>query len=92
MLQSGRAPVKANIQFGKVKCKCTVDCKCAKGSCAKSKITCDKKCSGTAKAVEVKDCGVMDAKASKGKVKISKCACGGKKQDFKNKSNFQTIS
>merc|ERR1711892_833020 len=74
--RSGRAPVKANIQFGKVKCKCTVDCKCAKGSCAKSKITCDKKCSGTAKAVEVKGCGVMDAKATKGKVKISKCACG----------------
>merc|ERR1712106_900823 len=68
--RSGRAPVKANILFGKAKCKCT------KGSCAKSKITCDKKCSGTAKAVEVKGCGVMDAKASKGKVKISKCACG----------------
>merc|ERR1712106_982625 len=50
--RSGRAPVKANIMFGKAKCKCTVDCKCAKG------------------------CGVMDAKAAKGKVKISKCACG----------------
>eukprot|EP00091_Calanus_sinicus_P012011 TRINITY_DN270_c0_g1_i1.p1 TRINITY_DN270_c0_g1~~TRINITY_DN270_c0_g1_i1.p1 ORF type:complete len:405 (-),score=150.21 TRINITY_DN270_c0_g1_i1:69-1235(-) len=72
-----KAPVKATIQFGKTKCKCTVDCKCAKGSCAKTKISCDKKCSGTAKNVEIKGCGVIDAKAAKGKVKISKCTCGG---------------
>lgn len=75
--RSARAPVKANILFGKSKCKCTVDCKCAKGSCAKTKISCDKKCSGAAKGVEIKGCGVMDAKAAKGKVKISKCDCGG---------------
>jgi len=72
-----RAPEKATIQFGKLKCKCTVDCKCAKGSCAKSKISCDKKCSGSARGVQVKGCGVLDAKATKGKVKISKCECGG---------------
>merc|ERR1712243_145105 len=65
------------IPFGKKKCKCEVDCKRAKGSCAKSKITCDKKCSGTAKAVPIDGCGVVDAKAAKGKVKISKCTCGG---------------
>jgi len=72
-----RAPEKATIMFGKKKCKCTVDCKCTKESCARSKITCDKKCSGTAKAVPIEGCGVVDAKAVKGKVKISKCTCGG---------------
>merc|ERR1719309_1069379 len=72
---SNRAAV--TIPFGKRECKCEVDCKCAKGSCAKSKITCDKKCSGTAKKVPIDGCGVVDAKAAKGKVKISKCTCGG---------------
>merc|ERR1719233_2518899 len=72
-----RAPEKATIMFGKKKCKCTVDCKCTKESCARSKITCDKKCSGTAKAAPIEGCGVVDAKAVKGKVKISKCTCGG---------------
>merc|ERR1712212_1276570 len=72
-----RAPVKATMAFGKKRCKCMVDCKCTKESCARSKITCDKKCSGTAKAVPIEGCGVVDAKAVKGKVKISKCTCGG---------------
>merc|ERR1711936_386570 len=72
---SNRAAV--TIPFGKKKCKCEVDCRCMKGSCAKSKITCDKKCSGTAKKVPIDGCGVVDAKAAKGKVKISKCTCGG---------------
>merc|ERR1712168_1071303 len=76
---AGRSASVANraavtIPFGKKKCKCEVDCKCAKGSCAKSKITCDKKCSGTAKAVPIEGCGVM---AAKGKVKISSCTCVG---------------
>merc|ERR1712236_26921 len=79
---AGRSASVANraavtIPFGKKECKCEVDCKCAKGSCAKSKITCDKKCSGTAKAVPIDGCGVVTAKAAKGKVKISKCTCGG---------------
>merc|ERR1719177_62162 len=79
---AGRSAIVANraavtIPFGKKKCKCEVDCKCAKGSCAKSKITCDKKCSGTARAVPIEGCGVVDAKAAKGKVKISSCTCGG---------------
>merc|ERR1719357_887656 len=72
---SNRAAV--TIPFGKKKCKCEVDCKCMKGSCAKSKITCDKKCSGVAKAVPIEGCGVVDAKAAKGKVKISSCTCEG---------------
>merc|ERR1719318_909734 len=46
-----RAPEKATIQFGKLKCK----------------ISCDKKCSGSARGVQVKGCGVLDAKATKGK-------------------------
>merc|ERR1719348_2507173 len=65
------------IKFGKRPCKCEVDCKCKNGSCDKSKITCDKKCSGTAKAVPIEGCGIIDAKAKNGKVKISSCTCGG---------------
>merc|ERR1711942_109677 len=72
-----RAAVPMTIPFGKKECKCKVDCNCKNGDCAKSKITCDKKCSGTAKAVPIEGCGIIDAKASKGKVKISSCTCGG---------------
>merc|ERR1712013_908622 len=65
------------IPFGKKKCKCDVDCKCKNGDCSKSKITCDQKCSGVAKAVPIEGCGSIDAKAAKGKVKISSCTGGG---------------
>jgi len=70
-----RTPSKVVIPFGDTECKCMVDCKCAKGSCSKSKISCDRKCSGAARKVEIDGCGVMDLKASKGKVKIGKCKC-----------------
>merc|ERR1719206_913731 len=59
------------IPFGKK------NCKCKNGDCSKSKITCDKKCSGVAKAVPIDGCGIIDAKASKGKVNISSCTCVG---------------
>merc|ERR1719147_174535 len=72
---SSRAAVQAIIPFGKRECKCKVDCKCVRGDCSKSKIMCDRKCSGVAKKVEIEGCGVMDAKAAKGKVKISSCSC-----------------
>merc|ERR1719481_2363620 len=72
---SSRAAVQTIIPFGKRDCKCKVDCKCVRGDCSKSKIMCDRKCSGVAKKVEIEGCGVMDAKAAKGKVKISSCSC-----------------
>merc|ERR1711872_1163028 len=73
--RAARIPSKVVIPFGDTECKCMVDCKCAKGSCSKSKISCDRKCSGAARKVEIDGCGVMDLKASKGKVKIGKCKC-----------------
>ena len=76
-LQSATNRAAVTIPFGKKKCRCDVDCKCKNGDCSKSKITCDKKCSGVAKAVPIEGCGIIDAKASKGKVKISSCTCGG---------------
>merc|ERR1712098_388678 len=72
---TSRAAVQTVIPFGKRECKCKVDCKCVRGDCSKSKIMCDRKCSGVAKKVEIEGCGVMDAKAAKGKVKISSCSC-----------------
>ena len=81
-MQSATNRAEEIIPFGKKKCKCDVDCKCKNGDCSKSKITCDKKCSGTAKAVPIDGCGIIDAKASKGKVKISSCTCGGGKNNY----------
>jgi len=72
---SSRAAVQTIIPFGKRECKCKVDCKCVRGDCSKSKIMCDRKCSGVAKKVPIEGCGVVDAKAAKGKVKISSCSC-----------------
>jgi len=64
--------IPAIIKVGKKKCKCTFDMKVKGTSCKGSKGSCDKKCSGAAKGVELEDY-VMDLKVTKGKVAISKC-------------------
>merc|ERR1712128_185977 len=67
-----RAMTKATIQVGKKKCKCSYEMNAE--NCKKSKITCDKKCSGKASGVELED-GIymLDIAVKKGKVTIAKC-------------------
>ena len=61
-----------SFKIGKKTCKC--DYKINAGNCKNSKITCDKKCSGTIKGVELEDgMYVMDLGIKKGKVTIAKC-------------------
>ena len=69
-----RAMTKATIQVGKKKCKCSYEMNAE--NCKKSKIVCDKKCSGKESGVELADGGVMymlDIAVKKGKVTIAKC-------------------
>ena len=65
---------KATIQVGKKKCKCSYEMNAE--NCKKSKIVCDKKCSGKESGVELADGDVMymvDIAVKKGKVTIAKC-------------------
>merc|ERR1712106_935353 len=67
-----RAMTKATIQVGKKKCKCSYEMNAE--NCKKSKITCDKKCSGKASGVELEDgMYMLDIAVKKGKVTIAKC-------------------
>merc|ERR1712106_335924 len=67
-----RAITKATIQVGKKKCKCIYEMNAK--DCKKSKITCDKKCSGKASGVELEDgMYMLDIAVKKGKVTIAKC-------------------
>merc|ERR1719250_135993 len=67
-----RSSGKVSFKIGKKTCKC--DYKINAGNCKNSKITCDKKCSGTIKGVELEDgMYVMDLGIKKGKVTIAKC-------------------
>merc|ERR1712128_380504 len=67
-----RAMTKATIQVGKKKCKCSYEMNAK--DCKKSKITCDKKCSGKASGVELEDgMYMLDIAVKKGKVTIAKC-------------------
>merc|ERR1711892_1118741 len=67
-----RAMTKATIQVGKKKCKCSYEINA--DNCKKSKITCDKKCSGKASGVELEDgMYMLDIAVKKGKVTIAKC-------------------
>merc|ERR1712123_91694 len=67
-----RATTKATIQVGKKKCKCSYEINAK--DCKKSKITCDKKCSGKASGVELEDgMYLLDIAVKKGKVTIAKC-------------------
>merc|ERR1711892_1525112 len=67
-----RAMTKATIQVGKKKCKCSYEMNA--DNCKKSKITCDKKCSGKASGVELADgMYMLDIAVKKGKVTIAKC-------------------
>merc|ERR1711892_726815 len=67
-----RAITKATIQVGKKKCKCSYEMNAK--DCKKSKITCDKKCSGKASGVELEDgMYMLDIAVKKGKVTIAKC-------------------
>merc|ERR1712123_29843 len=67
-----RAMTKAIIQVGKKKCKCSYEMNAK--DCKKSKITCDKKCSGKASGVELEDgMYMLDIAVKKGKVTIAKC-------------------
>merc|ERR1712106_606431 len=67
-----RAITKATIQVGKKKCKCSYEMNAE--NCKKSKITCDKKCSGKASGVELEDgMYMLDIAVKKGKVTIAKC-------------------
>jgi hypothetical protein len=62
------------IQIGNKKCKCSYEMNAA--NCKKSKISCDKKCSGKLSGVELEDGDVMymlDIVVKKGKVTIAKC-------------------
>merc|ERR1719369_783793 len=61
---------KATIKFGKKACKCSYEMNAK--NCRKSKFTCDKKCSGTAKGVELGDWKV-DLNSKKGTVRVLKC-------------------
>ena len=70
--QVDRAMTKATIQVGNKKCKCSYEMNA--DNCKKSKIICDKKCSGKAQGVEVEDgMYVLDIAVKKGKVTIAKC-------------------
>jgi hypothetical protein len=55
--QVDRAMTKATIQVGKKKCKCSYEMNAE--NCKKSKIVCDKKCSGKDTDVELADGDVM---------------------------------
>merc|ERR1712123_171233 len=67
-----RAMTKATILVGKKKCKCSYEMNAK--DCKKSKITCDKKCSGKASGVELEDgMYMLDIAVKKGKVTIAKC-------------------
>merc|ERR1711942_215516 len=67
-----RSSGKVSFKIGKKTCKC--DYKINAGNCKNSKITCDKKCSGSIKGVELEDgMYVMDLGIKKGKVTIAKC-------------------
>merc|ERR1719342_1670017 len=67
-----RSSGKESFKIGKKTCKC--DYKINAGNCKNSKITCDKKCSGSIKGVELEDgMYVMDLGIKKGKVTIAKC-------------------
>merc|ERR1711887_72980 len=65
-----RASTKATIKFGKKACKCSYEINAK--MCKRSVITCDKKCSGTAKGVELGD-WLLDLNSKKGKVRVLKC-------------------
>ena len=74
VFQVDRAMTKATIQVGKKKCKCSYEMNAE--NCKKSKIVCDKKCSGKESGVELADGDVMymvDIAVKKGKVTIAKC-------------------
>merc|ERR1712123_532680 len=67
-----RAMTKATIQVGKKKCKCSYEINAK--DCKKSKITCDKMCSGKVSGVELEDgMYMLDIAVKKGKVTIAKC-------------------
>merc|ERR1712123_509538 len=66
-----RAMTKATILVGKKKCKCSYEMNAK--DCKKSRITCDKKCSGKASGVELEDgMYMLDIAVKKGKVTIAK--------------------
>jgi GH35 family endo-1,4-beta-xylanase len=65
-----RAMTKATIKFGKKSCKCSYEMNAK--NCKRSKIGCDKKCSGKAMGVELGD-WLVDLSSAKGKVKVLKC-------------------
>jgi hypothetical protein len=72
--QVDRAMTKATIQVGKKKCKCSYEMNAE--NCKKSKMQCDKKCSGKVSGLEIDDGDVMymvDVVIKKGKVTIAKC-------------------
>merc|ERR1719334_361098 len=69
-----RAMSKTTIKVGSKNCKCAYDVN--KNVCKKSKISCDKKCSGKASGVEL-DGYKFDILVKKGKVTIQKCEADG---------------
>merc|ERR1711970_854652 len=67
-----RSKGKVTFKIKKTTCKC--DYEINAGNCQKSKFTCDKKCNGNAKGVEVEGgMYVFDLAVKKGKVKVAKC-------------------
>merc|ERR1719309_1512359 len=67
-----RSKGEVTFKIKKTTCKCSYMINA--GNCQKSKWTCDKKCSGNAKGIEVEDgMYVFDLAIKKGKVKVGKC-------------------
>merc|ERR1719431_510203 len=67
-----RSKGEVTFKIKKTTCKCSYMINA--GNCQKSKWTCDKKCNGNAKGVEVEDgMYVFDLAVKKGKVKVGKC-------------------
>jgi len=67
-----RSKGEVTFKIKKTTCKCSYMINA--GNCQKSKFTCDKKCNGNAKGVEVEDgMYVFDLAVKKGKVKVGKC-------------------
>merc|ERR1719495_2663460 len=67
-----RSKGEVTFKIKKTTCKCSYIINA--GNCQKSKFTCDKKCNGNAKGIEVEDgMYVFDLAVKKGKVKVGKC-------------------
>merc|ERR1719153_2189960 len=67
-----RSKGEVTFKIKKTTCKCSYMINA--GNCQKSKFTCDKKCNGNAKGIEVEDgMYVFDLAVKKGKVKVGKC-------------------